>query len=515
MLCVFSDIVLPGLTYLISNIVWFTFLHSFTTFPILFPIHIEFSEDSVSPKSMTRASIASLVLTSKGRGLLWIHLCLLYWLTLTWLGNLLWICHGAFRLRAQKLEEAVKRAESVAKAERDHQYHPHPHPQYPFQDPPSLEHEKEGLRLRTIMVHNVPQSLRTEKLLQEYFEFFLRRHIDKPSLGLTSSTQPGFLHKYLLFLFNRAKHIPERLPGHLKKRHDGETEEEDGSEDDVPVITRVVLVRKMTELSSLLERREEVLRHLETAHIKLAKKAVTAVRDAMDRKPSGRTLFRRSSATASVENGDDALDGTVKDQDRMQNLIRILSPYVDEFGLREPTAARLSFTKTKDAFEHIRWHPRDSTSNGEPKPGYPPTSQSDSTPNPKTIWEALLNVPRSDLDAYQPLVRLSVVYRGKTIPAIDYYTAKLGLLTSLITENRAKAITDYDPVSTAFVTFADPADARRACRFLAVHPHNPMACLVHMAPSLEDLDWNRVMKSPFRAEVSYVSTLCSKPLMSL
>jgi hypothetical protein len=85
---------------------------------------------------------------------------------------------------------------------------------------------------------------------------------------------------------------------------------------------------------------------------------------------------------------------------------------------------------------------------------------------------------------------------------------KLRLLTQLITENRAKAISDYDPVSTAFVTFADPGDARRACKYLAVHPNNPMVCSVTMAPGYEDLDWIRVMKSMFKAEVcTYIAGL--------
>src|SRR5262245_34296015 len=176
-------------------LVWFTFLHTLTTFPILFPIHIHFSKGTADPRSMNRASISSLVLTGNGKRLLWIHVCLLFWLTLTWIGNLLWICEGAFRMRAQKLEEATKRAESAAKAENDSQYHPHPHPQYPFQDPPSLEHEKEGLRLRTVMVSNIPPQLRSEKDLTEYFQYYMSRHVDKPSIGLTSSTQPGFFHK--------------------------------------------------------------------------------------------------------------------------------------------------------------------------------------------------------------------------------------------------------------------------------------------------------------------------------
>jgi hypothetical protein len=122
--------------------------------------------------------------------------------------------------------------------------------------------------------------------------------------------------------------------------------------------------------------------------------------------------------------------------------------------------------------------------------------------NRKTVWEALHSLPRSSLDGYQPLIRLASFFRGHTAPEIDYLTAKLNLLTTLITENRARAVEHYTPVSTAFVTFADPKDARRACRQLPSHPDNPISCVVQMAPGFEDLDWTRIMKSTFKAEVS-------------
>ena len=88
------------------------------------------------------------------------------------------------------------------------------------------------------------------------------------------------------------------------------------------------------------------------------------------------------------------------------------------------------------------------------------------------------------------------------MPEIDCFTAKLNFLTSQITENRARAIEHHPPVSTAFVTFSDPRDARRACRHLSSHPDSPIKCVVQMAPSFEDLDWTRIMKSTFKAEVS-------------
>ncbi|KAG1750941.1 late exocytosis, associated with Golgi transport-domain-containing protein [Suillus occidentalis] len=191
----------------------FVLVHTFTTTPILLPIHVHFSPDGVSAQSMTRASISSLVETQQGRSLLWIHICLLFWITLTWMCNLFYICNEAFRLRAAKIESAIRSMESDTMTEREAQYYPHPHPQYPFQDIPSLDtdHSNRGLRLRTVMVTNVPVQLRSEKELKEYFEYYLSRSLDKPFVGLPASTQPGLLNKLFAFGFNRAKRIPQNI----------------------------------------------------------------------------------------------------------------------------------------------------------------------------------------------------------------------------------------------------------------------------------------------------------------
>ncbi|KAJ6559133.1 hypothetical protein DFH09DRAFT_1247926 [Mycena vulgaris] len=478
---------------------WFVLLHTLTTFPILFPIHVKFSDGGVSEKSMTRASIASLVATHEGLELLWIHIVLLFWITLSWMGTLLWICHGAFRLRADKTAIAAKRMASYDPA--DTTYHPHPHPQYGFADVPALDrhHPNFGLRLRTVMVSNVPPALRGEKVLKEYFEYYLSRKLEKPSMGLTSSTQPGFINKSVAFLFNRAKRLPVLVPPiplsstttrptDAKDELNSPTDNPDGNPDNFPAIERVVVARKMTELSSLLERREDILRLLETAHIKLAKKTVLAVQHAMARRDANKPTIRshpkastkRRANVLDTERGNAGEEGTLSEEERMQQLIEVIGPYVEEFGL-QPSTARNKALFSKHDFRKLRME----------------GSQDSDSP---TIWEALLTLPRGSLDAYQPLVNLSHLFRGKIVPSIDYYTAKFNLLTSFITENRAKAVTDYDPVSTAFVTFADPADARRACKYLAVHPNNPLTCLVTMAPAYQDLDWIRVMKSSYNGE---------------
>jgi hypothetical protein len=418
---------------------WFTLLHTFTTLPVLLPIHVKFSDESVSPRSMTRASISSVVQTNQGLSLLWIHICLLFWIALTWMGTLLWICHGAFYFRAKEIDAAAKRAESITSAEKDAQYHPHPHPQYSFRDIPSgptNDPSNQGLRWRTVMVENVPPSLRSEKELKEYFEYYMSRPIQKPGMGLTSGMQPGFFNKSMSFLFNRVKRIPEHRPFvHVTDgvAHDAEGKEQRVNADNVPVIDRVIIARKMTELASLLQRREEVLRRLETAHLKLARKTLMAVKDAVIKKHAIRPELRRTSSQVSmtalgsngtggpdVEPGEPNQDGSVENEERMKLLIRTLAPYVDEFGLTQEhrlvRSGKAVVAKSKGAIRKLcSQDGSDSNIDSMSIQAYPPSLRRRQS---KTVWEALLNLPRNTLEPYQPLISLSKLFRGKTVPYV-------------------------------------------------------------------------------------------------
>jgi len=463
-------------------------------------------------------------------------MCLLTWIVLSWMGTLIWICNGAFRLRALSIAKAAARKREALEHpdQVDHTPYQHPHPQYAFQDIPVLDtnYPNYGLRHRTIMVSNVPHSLRNENELKEYFEYWLSRKVEKPSMGLTSSTQPGMLNKSLAFVFNRAKKLPAKVQSvlPLSNKEDGRDSAQGTrtppEKMDKPLVERVTVARKMTELASLLERREEILRLLETAHIKLASKALLAVNAAMASKRSRHPFshyrstpravrMQRQSIAPEGEQGGNEEENT-SEEERMEKLIEVLGPFVREFGIdtkpqEETIFKRLKFKILKQKLWKANRHSYDSgtrlgsnsSSDSGCETSYPPADRQDRDSHPvhATVWDALLSLPRCMLDPYQPLVNLSHLFRGRTVPAIDYYTAKLNLLTSLIVENRSKAITDFDPVSTAFVTFANPADARRACKYLAVHPNNPLTCLVTMAPEYQDLDWNRVMKSSFRVEV--------------
>ncbi len=419
-------------------------------------------------------------------------------------------------LRAENITQAAKRISLGSGEGAGPEYHPHPHPPFNYASVPSPDvmHPKNSLRLRTIMVSNVPPQLRNEKELKEYFEYYMSRKLERPALGLTSTTQPGFFNKSFTFLFNHAKRLPV-IPHESK---DGKDHSSAPDPENVPVIDRIAVTRKMTELASLLERREDILRLLETAHIKLARTALHAVKKAMHRKEANKPFSRSNSRAklvakqretiADVEKGDAESEGALSEEERMEQLIKVLGPFVDDFELRQ-RGARLKKSShgSNNAFQQLRTEGSADSDEGssESVTAYPPTSANGRRRMRKTtIWEALLSLPRSSLDAYQPLVNLSHLFRGKTVPFIDYYTAKLNLLTFLITENRAKHVTAFDPSSTAFVTFANPDDARKACKYLAVHPHNPLTCLVTMAPEYQDLDWIKVMKSSFNAEVKFL-----------
>ncbi|KAI0632056.1 DUF221-domain-containing protein [Trametes polyzona] len=490
---------------------WFALLQSLTTLPILFPIHVTFSDGSISPKSMTRASISSLVSTEKGLSLLWVHIILLFWITFTWFATLYWVCRGAFHFRAQNILAAANRAASETTAKERSQFDPHPHPQYPFHSlaPLDEDHTTRGLRLRTVMVTNIPHALRSEKDLKEYFEYYMSRSVARPAIGINSSTQPGFLNKVFVYLFNRARRVPSQAQRARNSTSSNSPPESERSSSqasssevrDIPVIDEVVLVRKMNDLASLLERREEILRLLETAHIKLARKALTSVQLALENKEDGgvlRNAVRRMSIAtkrkslvgaldveAVAQSDEDACQG----EDRTELLVRTLKPFLPEPGSGPVPDRR--FASGWRTFQARKYPDLESAM---------PTRQEKSKSEDKTIWDALLSLPRSTLDAYQPLIHLSSIFRGKTVPAIDYYTAKLQIVTNMIIEKRSMAITDFEAMPTAFVTFADPVDARRACKYLAVHPENPLQCLVAMAPSFEDLDWTRLMKPTFRVE---------------
>ena len=492
---------------------WFELLHTFTTFPVLFSIHVAFSKED-STASMTRASISSLTKTAKGKSLLWIHLIVLFWVSITWMITLLWVAHGLMRMRAANLA-AAENHPNWSKT----QYR-HPHPLYFFQpavDPIlRVDDQYKGVRYRTVMVANIPRHLRDEQQLKEYFEYYLARKIAKPTMGINTSTQSGFINRSLSYFWNRLRTIPPDRSTHpdlmADSSEDGHIAESSAENEQFGIVDWVSIVRRTSQLATLLERREEVLQELETAHIQLAWKVLTAVAAYMKDQPRGVLMKTRSAHhrtqvpflrtvkfwknEVDVEKG--AESGEQEGENQMDLLIRTIGPFVEEFSSRkwplQPFPQTLLYKKSRLTND------KQATGEDEQNVSYQLDDHLGSKKH-KTVWDALLSLPCSVLDPYQPLIHLNSLFRGKTVPTIDYCTAKLRVLTSLITEARSLPSSGYDPVSTAFVTFKTPRDARRVCKYLAVHPDNPLVCTVSMAPLYEDIDWMRIMKLPYNLEV--------------
>lgn len=358
--------------------------------------------------------------------------------------------------------------------------------------------------MRTVMVTNIPPLLRSEKDLKEYFEYYLTKEIAKPTIGITSTTRPGFFNKSVSFLLNRARGFSTHArPKAMEEGVDVQAAQvESELHVEAPVVERVVIVRKMNNLASLLERREEVQRLLETAHIRLARRVLGAVVEAKQYiyppQPPGPVEYGDKGKSPEMEDVERAMPSagqqdspTIAGEDRMSLLVRTLGNYVTIEDFAHPPWYRSLIIHLSEM-----WKKHDNETHISVR-----SSSPEREPPSKTVWDALLSLPRSTLDPYQPLIYLSALFRGQAVPSIDYYTAKLDVLTSLITEKRAMPLNAYQPTSTAFVTFADPADARRACKYLAAHPANPMQCFVTMAPAYEDLEWKRLMRSTFRVEV--------------
>lgn len=316
----------------------FALLHTFTTVPILLPIHIHFSDNSVSQRSMTRASISSLVGTIEGTRLLGIHITLLFYVALSWIASLIWICRGVFQYRKAQIQRAAESRASATQDQND-SYHPHPHPRFPFPSLPVLDGDQSnrGLRLRTLMVTNIPLHLRSEKDLADYFEYYLSRP------AVTLSFRLDFFNRLVSVAYNHSRRALERIHEifHIGlPREDGIGKDFKPDTNLAPLISRVVIGRKLTILSSLLERREHFLQDLEVAHIKLARNVLSAVKHELDKRDGCHIPETRVSSLFKGGEGEDVpVDMADADKSVREQLIRRLRPFVEEFGLRSGTTS--------------------------------------------------------------------------------------------------------------------------------------------------------------------------------
>lgn len=462
----------------------------------------------------------------RGRQLLWIHLVLLWFLTFSWFFALYWIGKGSLRIRRRWIEELRRRcqaAQEEAKSTSDSvQTKPRRHSgdaavgeqsAVPLaKDVLSAAHglitqargdDVDGWRQRTLLVTNLPPTMRDEASIRRYFEEFLRPDDEGEISSLHTGTAQGSSDTSAGYLVD-SKGAPSdqtyaaefgAVNTEVGRNDEPATGEATGPAPDThpdrhfrsPVQT-VVLVRKMNELSAMLTRRQDVLAQLEAAHIKLAQTVLHKVQR------QARKL--RGEATPPEQEKSTWRSSKVAQSKLARKLRHVGSP--DQSDVQGGDVEKKAASKLSE--EHLRLnqlvgHLAQFTVASRFEGGA--RHSADSKSHLETVWEALSEIPRDLLDPYQPVTRLSSLFRGQKVPTIDYLLTKLNLLTALVTEMRARPPTSYEATSTAFVTFRDPRQARMVWRELK----SQIVVKVRLAPEVKDLDWERLMRTSFTGDI--------------
>ncbi|KAK0547677.1 hypothetical protein OC846_004765 [Tilletia horrida] len=515
--------------YLKVAVLW-TLLHTLTTAPTLLAVHFHYSEtfvknDDIDESNMARASI-SYVATSPspqcassnktvlkecvlspnptGQKILWVHLLLLYYMVITWFYALYRVANGGLKIRwrlIQRIRETeAKRAEENELTEE------------------MIEHR--GWRQRTLMISNMPATMRDEAGIRRYFEEYLRpddastiagEHESMLHEGTVSAAadtaqksrpfhERGDNQPFNTLKSSDSRRTADQMVSPVDtavdeqevRRSEPKMREPKGPEPDMQPdrhlqspVQAVVLVRKMNELSALLARRQAVLSQLEAAHVKLATNVLTAVEAQIaSSRPTATEVVKEQKPKSSLRKHLESMKKRKKGHRREQNSSDLESH--DGFQLSERNLRMDALIEQLGPYVHRQ--------NSQKVTG---TLGKDDMIIDDSVWEALSQVPRELLDQYQPVTRLSALFRGQTVPTIDYLLTKLNLLTALVTEMRAKPPSSYASASTAFVTFRDPRQARMVWRELK----DQIVVKVRLAPEVKDLDWERLMSTTFSGEV--------------
>ncbi|MCO5590615.1 hypothetical protein L7F22_044586 [Adiantum nelumboides] len=563
-------------------LVWYLTLQTFTTAPILLAVHFKFSKGAALT-DMTRASLSYLVTIQtgdcskptsseckhgpnpEGRRLLWIHLCLLWYISITWCYALWWIGNGSLKIRRRLIEEIRQKrqkaheearqakadaaaplgevGETMAQAQGLRQAATFAPATGPRGD------DSDGWRQRTLLVTNLPPTMRDEASIRRYFEEFLRPDDGTPSSSVDDLNEtvrndgPRLDEEG-----EQGQDGPQRAQ--IEKDGNGESVAFSSSDTDVatmspvsPVKTSgddggldqatqsggqagfgggpqpdlnperhlrspvqtVVLVRKMNELSSMLSRRQEVLNQLEAAHIKLAQNVLTRVGKQTTKMRKEEKRKRGFAGMGGVGMGKLDMNlsriGGLKRKKKTAQEQAKGDEHTEAGDVEKDAAVQLSEERLRlnDLAHRLArfspsnkgHHQREAQMRGVSEDG------DEANVMTETVWEALAEVPRDLLDSFQPVTRLSSLFRGQTVPTIDYLLTKLNLLTALVTEMRARPPSSYEPTSTAFVTFRDPRQARMVWRELK----SQIVVKVRLAPEVKDLDWERLMRTSFTGDL--------------
>ncbi|TIC10030.1 hypothetical protein E3Q10_02979 [Wallemia mellicola] len=402
----------------------FTLSQTITVVPILLPIHFHFTS-TPTDSSMNTASLTHLIDNSDGRELLYVHVILHIWTSITWIIALLWYINGAIKIR----ERMAYKSSEFSTSPVDNSW-----------------------KSRTVLVTNIPNSLRDERVLASYFAFYLNRFKKKKTTNLSRRSS--------ILSFNS-----------LLERVDQGSIPDINNTDNLEELTEnyiedVSIIRKFERLVQLRKRLDDATKRLELAYLKLSRNLLKFVRKHIEE------CLRKE-----------------EEFDKDDILINSLMPFVYEFE-KQPTKLSFGLSSTinkllrrNDAF--IRC------------PDTPASMQDN-----KTIWEVIFSLPVSVIEPFQPKIRVKPILKtiitksdNPTVSEIHYLTNKVRLLVASIEEYQMNSPTIFPPTSTAFVTFKKVSDARVTCKKLSSHPARPNACIVKPAPYFSEIDWEVAITS--------------------
>lgn len=400
------------LRFLRGSFYW-TVLIAVTVFPVLLGINFTFSDPTVSTNSLARAALTSLNTSPRGRGLLWVHVVMMWFLVFSWYATLAWIGYGAVRIRRNTLR-AILREEAnqqdvqpkdekavVAPVLRE------PRPLNPRDERPV------GWRWRTVLVRNIPLGMRSESALREYFSQKLRSGTPSPE-DKTHFSPSSNTHAF-------ESPDPSASSGPVALR----------SESPAPIISEIVLVRREAELNELFNKYRAAQNELEEAHVELVERVMAFIK----------TTIAAEGRRARGERDRASWWTKVRSSIKM---FRTKAEVLSE------EAQRLAREGDARLVEALRCY----------LPGG--SAPVDKSGEPKLLWEVMHELRMESpmiFDRFQPLFKLKK-FRGQAVPSIDYHLAKLNLLATLIEDKRANP-EQFEMASSAFVTFERAADARR------------------------------------------------------
>lgn len=325
---------------------------------------------------------------------LWVHVICIWFVTFSWIVMLCvispiytlhtnrptcraWFGYDVIRIRRNSLREQFRLDASDQKQQTVLQEKPSPQS---VSLPSTSSTADPGWRFRTVLMRNIPEAMRSERAIREYFELYLRGAPSKAN-GSSHSTPP-------------------QTPATSKPFPNLSLQPEES----FPLIDEIVLVRKQGELNDQWRKYQEALWQLEACHVVLAQNVMAWV------KAKTRAQRRRQYGE---ETGKPVRPWWRwwRTQEEKEE---------DKCAADAEKEARPGDDVLLDAYRVFLTG------------GTPPSDEK--TGEPKSIWAVLHDTDPVLLDRFQPLFKLKH-FRGQAVPAIDYWTAKLNLAQRLIEEH--------------------------------------------------------------------------------